>query len=52
MKKFALLLLVLGLVLAGCSDKRVAIQWKDGTFNKVLKQSGDQNLMVFFETDW
>ncbi len=52
MKKFALLLLVLGFVLMGCSDKRVSIPWKDGAFKQVLKKSGNQNLMVFFETDW
>jgi len=47
--------LLLGIVLIGCRDKRLStteMPWHEGTFSQAQEQAGNKDLMVFFETEW
>lgn len=52
MKKIVPVILIAFVILVGCHDKRVAVQWRDGNFAQAQQHSGNHDLMIFFETSW
>lgn len=56
MRKSTLFLALILLVLIGCRDKRLSsndsMPWYSGTFAKAQVQAGNNNIMLFFKTEW
>lgn len=52
MKRIVPFIILVVLVLAGCQDKRVSLPWAEAGFQQAQAQSGDKDLLIFFETEW
>jgi len=55
MRKSAIFFVIILFALAGCRDKQIStteMPWFKGTFAKAQDRAGDNNVMLFFKTEW
>jgi len=55
MRKTVIFFAMILFILSGCQDKRLSttdMPWYTGTFAKAQDRAGNQNIMLFFKTEW